>query len=108
MKTNPFDEENIKSKFSTQFAIVSFGIGTILLISYLGFPELGDTMLYIGFFIVLFLTVFNLLILINLIILFAKYPNHRIEVLIKILIVLSNIPIALYYNSIISNTFLKG
>lgn len=107
MTTNPFDEENIKSKFSTQFAIVSFGTGTILLISYLGFPELGDKMLYIGFFTVLFLIVFNLLILINLIILFAKYPKHRTAVLIKILLLLSNIPIALYYNSIISTQIMR-
>jgi hypothetical protein len=96
-------KEQLLSKFATQFAIFSFGIGTLLLTTYLLIPNL-EWILLIGFYYLLLAICLNSILifylLINLLITSNKYL-----VFLQIVIVLSNIPIAFLYYCIVMNHF---
>jgi hypothetical protein len=87
--------------FTTLFAFGSFVIGTIFFLSYLIFPS--ENILVFGVLYVFGAFCFNLLILINLFCQLVTIRGERLNTFIKILIVLSNIPIALIYLIIIDN-----
>jgi hypothetical protein len=84
-----------QTSFSTLFAIGSFLIGTILFMLYMAFPN--DDLLITGMLYVAVAVLLNLLILINLTYLFITIPFERTEVAIRILILLSNIPVSILY-----------
>lgn len=87
--------------FTILFAFGSFVFGTIFFLSYLIFPN--EILLMFGFIYVLAAILFNLLILINLISQLLTILEERANTFIRILIVLSNIPIALTYFIILNN-----
>ena len=87
--------------FTTLFAFGSFVFGTIFFLSYLIFPS--EILLMFGFIYVFGAFCFNLLILINLFHQLVTIRGVRLNTFIKILIVLSNIPIAVAYFIIIGN-----
>nr|WP_294775553.1 hypothetical protein [uncultured Flavobacterium sp.] len=95
METQIYNTEN-NSRFSTFLALGSFGIGTFILLLYLLFPE-EESLLFAGFFYVLFASLINGLVLLNLLYRFCIYPNEREILAIKMLIMLANIPIAILY-----------
>lgn len=95
METQIYNTEN-NSRFSTYLALGSFGIGTFILLLYLLFPE-EESLLFAGFFYVLFASLINGLVLLNLLYRFCIYPNEREILAIKMLIMLANIPIAILY-----------
>lgn len=89
--------------FSTQLAIGSFIIGTLLLIMHLRNPT-GE-LFAAGFFYLALATLINLIVLLRLWFLFLTQKNHREYYTIKILILLSNIPIAFVYLKIVGETW---
>ena len=81
--------------FSTQLAIISFIIGTLFLIAQYIF---NNSPIYIFAYIYILLAiVVNTIILLFLIYLFFTQKNHKQYFAIKIMILLSNIPIAISY-----------
>ncbi len=87
-------------KFSTYLAGVSFVIGSLLLAIHLAFPQNID-ILILGFYYVLFAFLFNFTMLLSLFGQLITIPLERENILIRILILLSNIPIALLYLNIV-------
>ena len=87
--------------FTTLFAFGSFLIGTTIFLLYLIF--LDEILLVFGALYVFTAFSLNLLIFINLLHQLITIREDRINTFIKILIVLSNIPIALTYFIIIDN-----
>jgi hypothetical protein len=82
--------------FSTQVAIHSFAIGTLLFL--LSFVINQNILLYyVGYIYVLIAAIINSLILLWLLYYLIKNKNERQEILIEIFILLANIPIALFY-----------
>ncbi|WP_298137443.1 hypothetical protein [Flavobacterium sp.] len=94
--------ENATGIFSTQLAIGSFIIGTILLIMHLLFPN--GYLLFIGVLYVIIAILVNLLMLLQLLYLLLTQKNHQDYFTIKILILLANIPIAFVYLKIVLAT----
>lgn len=90
-----------KFSFSTQFAVVSFVLGTLLFASYYIFPN-KDGIIILGLFYTLFAVFFNIMILINLVFQWLIMPIERENIAVKILIVLANIPVALIYFFVIT------
>lgn len=89
--------------FSTQLAIGSFIVGTLLLIAYLIHPS-DESIL--GIFIYLTIaTIINLIVLLRLWFLYLTQKNHREYYTIKILILLANIPIVFVYMKIVGETY---
>jgi hypothetical protein len=95
MESDFYNTKN-PTAFSTYLALLSFSIGTLLLVSHLVFPR-EEGILILGFFYVLFAILINSLSLLNLCYLFITEPENRETNAIRILILLSNIPIALLY-----------
>jgi hypothetical protein len=91
-----FYNSNTPTGFSTYLALVSFSIGTVLLVLHLVFPR-EEGIFILGFFYVLFAILINSLSLLNLCYRFITEPENRETNAIRILILLSNIPIALLY-----------
>ena len=89
-------------QLSTQIAIGSFLIGTVLLILYQVAPD-KDIVIVCGIFYVLLAIFTNGAVLMNLLHHFVFMHNHRTYFGIKILIVLANIPIALFYFLLVTN-----
>lgn len=89
--------------FSTQLAIGSFLIGTLLLVLHLLNPT-GE-LFAIGFFYLAFATLFNLIVLFKLWFLYFTQKNHREYYTIKILILLTNIPVVFVYLKIVGETW---
>ncbi|RXR23428.1 hypothetical protein [Flavobacterium stagni] len=86
---------------STRIALASFGIGTVLLVIEIIKPNLN--LLVGGFLFVLTATFVNLIVLANLVYHLCIQHNHRDYYLVKILIVLANIPITIVYLKILFN-----
>lgn len=95
METQLFTPERT-GRFSTYLAMGSFAGGTIILLLYTLFPE-KTGLIVLGFFYVLFASLFNGVVLLNLLYRFCIYPNDREVLAIKMLIMLANIPIAILY-----------
>lgn len=89
--------------FSTKFAIGSFAIGTILLITYL--LTRAEGLLMVGFIYVITAILLNALVVLNLLYEFIMNKRNREETAIRILIVLANIPIAFLYANIVFNSY---
>lgn len=94
--------QNTTGIFSTQLAIGSFIIGTILLIMHLLFPN--GNLLFVGFLYVIIAILVNLLMLLQLLYLLLTQKNHQDYFTTKILILLANIPIAFVYLRIVTET----
>lgn len=85
-------------ELSTKIAFASFLLGSFLFASYkIDTYHTYDSILVLGFCYVVLATVFNSLVLLNLLILFFSEPGHREYFAIKMLIVLANIPVAIFY-----------
>lgn len=94
-----------KFSFSTQLAVTCFCIGTLLFGLFFLLPE-NDGIVILGLFFVIFATFLNSIVLLNLCFQFIVLPEEREKITIKILILLSNIPIAfLYFNSILKSVY---
>ena len=91
--------QNATGILSTQIAITSFVIGTILLIAYL--LLLNSSLLQIGIIYLIIAFLVNLIMLVYLIYLWITQKNHQEYFTIKILIMLANIPIAFVYLKIV-------
>ncbi|MBS7253367.1 hypothetical protein [Flavobacterium branchiicola] len=94
MKTlndNPFEE-----KESTELAVGSFIISTVLMLLYILSNE-SPTVLVIGWPFALGAIIVNTIMLVHLTDRFIHLPQQRKVIGIKILILLSNIPIAFFY-----------
>ena len=91
--------KNATGIFSTQLAIGSFIIGTLLLLLHLQFPE--SIVIGIGLVFVVFSIIFNVIVLVNLIYLLITQKNHFEYFTIKILILLANIPVTIVYLKIV-------
>ncbi|VXB69340.1 conserved membrane hypothetical protein [Flavobacterium sp. 9AF] len=87
--------------FSTQLAITSFLIGTFLFLLYFIFSE-ALVIMIIGYVYLFLAVLINLITLLHLIYLLSKEENTE-DLIIRILILLSNIPIAFLYAYIIIN-----
>ncbi|MEZ4837996.1 hypothetical protein [Flavobacterium sp.] len=83
----------VTGKLSTQIAISSFVMGTILFLLNQLFPKIDEIYVF-GFFYILIALLVNGLVVLNLIHHFIFFQNHREYFGVKILIVLANIPIA--------------
>ena len=90
---------NATGIFSTQLAIGSFIIGTLLLMIHLQFPE--SIVIIIGFLFVVFAIIFNLILLVQLTYLLITQKKHFEYYTIKILILLANVPITIVYLKIV-------
>jgi hypothetical protein len=90
----------LKLPFSSQIAVLSFLIGTLLFISYFIFSK-SDNIIFIGITYILIALIINIMLIINLSIIFITEPFQRKNIALQIAIVLANIPIAFTYFSII-------
>jgi hypothetical protein len=96
-------KKQLLSKFATQFAILSFAIGTLLLTTYLLIPNL-EYVLLIGFYYLILAICLNSILIFYLFINLLITSNKYLAFL-QILIVLANIPIAFLYYCIVMNYF---
>lgn len=87
-------------KFSTYFALTCFGIGTLLLLIHLAFPD-EINILIMGFFYVLIAIVLNFIVFLSLCYQWLVKPIEREIIVIRILILLANIPITFLYLKIV-------
>ncbi len=92
--------QSAPGKFSTYLALASFAIGTLFLIAYLQFPNVEQIMIF-GFLYVVVAVMLNGIALINLIYQLIINRCERETLLIRIMILLSNIPISLLYLNIV-------
>ena len=88
---------------STQLALTCFCIGTLLLGAFFLFPQ-NEGIIITGLFFVIFAIFFNGIVLINLLYQWVTIPDERENTAVKLLILLSNIPIALLYLYLIINS----
>lgn len=86
----------VNGKLSTQIAITSFVIGTIIFLLNQLFPKI-DELFIIGIFYVSIALFVNGVVVLNLIHHFIFFQNHREYFGVKILLVLANLPIAAGY-----------
>ena len=105
MKTNIMTEIHYQSKsgiLSTQIAITSFVIGTVIMLLGNLYPP-KYFIIVIGLFYVAIALLVNAAMLLLLVYFFLKEEEHREYFAIKILILLANIPIAILYFCIVFN-----
>lgn len=92
------DYLRITAALSSRIALASFAAGSLLFGWYRSDPHPdGDSIFVFGFCYIVLAALFNSLVLLNLLILFFAEPEQRETIAIKILIVLANIPVALFY-----------
>jgi len=92
-----------EGRHSTDLAILTFGIGTALFILF-QIQNQDFMILLLGISFVFFACIINAMMLINLLYHFIILPFQREYIAVKILILLSNIPIAfIYYRFILSS-----
>lgn len=102
MKNIQKQKKQFQGAFSTEIAIATFAIGTVLFLLYYLFPN-KSTLIITGVFYILFAIIVNGILLLILIYHYIILPNQREFIAIKIMILLSNIPIAALYLYIIIN-----
>lgn len=98
---SPFHYQFASGKFSTKLALISFGLGTILFVIYLFIPN-DMRIIIFGLYFVLAAFIINLLTLLYLMYCYLALHKHREYFLIKIMILVANIPIAYLYFLIVS------
>jgi hypothetical protein len=96
----------IIDSISTTVAITSFAIGTLLFGAYKLYP-VYDRLLVIGLLYVAIAFILNLVVFLNLFILFVKVPAQREYYAVKMLIILANLPVAYLYFILLSNQNFK-
>lgn len=89
------------SKFTTYLALGSFGVGSLLFLAFMLYPN--PTLIYIGICYVLCALLVNTVAFISLIIELLLHWENREQIAIKMLIMLTNLPIAFLYFNIIIN-----
>jgi len=94
---------SLKGEFSTQLALVSFAIGTILLVLEQLTTPININILLIGMYYVLLALFLNGIMLIHLLYQFVILAQQREYIAIKILILMANIPITYLYIQIVFN-----
>jgi hypothetical protein len=104
METQTIQDTQVGGKFSTELAIGSFAIGTLLFATHMALPQNIEIMVC-GFIYVLVALALNVLVLLNLVYYLIILPQHREYLTIKILILLSNLPIATFYFYLVFNLF---
>ena len=97
-------ENLIQQKLSIRIALFTFSIGTILFASYFLLKN-NDLLIIIGIYYILFAFVVNGFILLNLIYQFFIKPNEKHSIIIQILFIMGNIPIAIIYFYLVLNSF---
>lgn len=98
------EKDFLKLPLSTQMAIVSFGIGTLLLILHFIFKK-SDIIIVTGIYYVLISFLVNGLMLLKLIIDWITEPLNRPQIERQALILFANIPISFVYFLIVIYTF---
>lgn len=101
---NTLTEKRFEGKFSTELAIASFGIGTLIFASHLILPKVEE-IYYCGFIYVLLAAFANSIVLLSLLYHFIVLPHQREYIAVKMLIVLANIPIAAFYVYLVFDLF---
>ncbi|MFY8009758.1 MAG: hypothetical protein ACOVNW_08655 [Flavobacterium sp.] len=96
-------ENNLEKdgKFTTYLALGSFGVGSLLFLAFMLYPN--PTLIYIGICYVLCALLVNIVAFISLIIELLLHWENREQIAIKMLIMLANLPIAFLYFNIIIN-----
>ncbi|MCC9074215.1 hypothetical protein LNQ49_21730 [Flavobacterium sp. F-65] len=94
------NEEKFEGRPSTELAIGCFTIGTILFLFFLLLKD-NSNILILGFLFVVAAILLNVIVLLHLVHSYFILPNQREYIGGKILILLSNIPIALLYYSMV-------
>lgn len=100
MKIKDFTKPETSGLFSTYLALASFGLGTLILLSHLAFPN-NYGIIRFGIFYVALAALANGTTFIYLIYQYIAYSFYRQLLAIRILILLSNIPVTLLYISIV-------
>jgi hypothetical protein len=89
-------EDQFEGRHSTNLALISFSIGTALFCCYMTFPnQIG--LIILGASYVFFAGILNLLMFFNLLYHFVRLPQQRRYIAVKMLILVSNIPVAYVY-----------
>lgn len=100
MEITLIKEEPFEGRASTELAVGCFTIGTLFFILFLTLTD-NSFILLIGFVFIILATPLNIIMLTHLLYHFYIRPYERKYIGTKILILLSNIPIALLYFGII-------
>ncbi|MDX6183743.1 hypothetical protein SGQ44_16140 [Flavobacterium sp. Fl-77] len=95
-----YTSASIQEQQSTELAIGSFIISTLLFILYITAKKSADILIIAAPFIASAILL-NLIMLSHLTDLFVRKSQHRKDIAVKILILLSNIPIAFLYYLVI-------
>ena len=99
METKLIHQEPFEGRTSTELAIGCLSIGTIIFILYLTQTD-SSYFLLMGFIFIILATPLNIIMLTHLLYHFFIMPQQRKYIGLKIMILLSNIPIALTYYTI--------
>jgi hypothetical protein len=83
--------------FSTHLAAASFGIATLLLLLYRFIPTIQNTLVIIGLWYVFIAILANTIVFLHLFYCFVVQPMYREYFAVKMLLMLINIPIAIFY-----------
>ncbi|MCF6133213.1 hypothetical protein [Flavobacterium wongokense] len=94
--------QSTPGRFSTYLAVTSFVIGTLFLIWHLSYPD-NEIIIFLGCWFVLAALTVNGITFLYLIYLLIIRPLDRETLFIRILILLSNIPIFFLYTHIVIN-----
>lgn len=91
--------------FSTQLALCSFGLGSLIFGSYFVLPE-NEGIIIIGLFFVIFAGFFNSIMFLRLLfLLLVAEAEERESIVIRMLLLLANIPIAILYGYLVIHSF---
>lgn len=82
--------------FSTQLAVASFAIGTLIFLAYTAFTDTAE-LVVAGLFYVMLAFVVNAMVLLQLLYLFFRHPQWRRYFAFKVLIMLANVPVVVLY-----------
>lgn len=96
--------EHFELNYSSYFAIVSFITGSLLFGAFQFYPH-EENILLIGLLFLVIAVMINLSIVIQLVYFYALFPELREIVVVKILILLSNIPVAFIYSRFAADIF---
>lgn len=96
METTLIQEEPFEGRASTELALSCFAIGTLFFILFLTLQD-NSFILIIGFIFIVLASILNIIMFSHLLYHFYIRPQERKYIGIKILILLSNIPIAFLY-----------
>ncbi len=83
--------------FSTHLAAASFGIGTLLLLLYRFIPHIQNTVVIMGFWYFFIAILVNTIVFLQLFYCFVVHRMYREYFAVKMLLMLINIPTAIFY-----------